>query len=167
MPTTSALKVGLRPATADDAAFFRAVYASTRADELAVVPWDDATKAAFVDHQFAAQAAHYAASYPDAQVGVILLDGEPAGRLYLHRGGREIRVVDIALVPSARGHGVGTTLFEGLFDEARAGDCVVSIHVEQGNPARRLYDRLGFVARSQQGIHVLMEWSPAQPKTAS
>lgn len=165
---TPALTIGLRRASDDDSDFFRAVYASTRAGELAVVPWDEASKAAFVDHQFTAQSVHYAQHYPDAQVDVVTIDGEPAGRLYVNRRGHEIRVVDIALLPEFRGRGVATALFEALFREARSAGRVVSIHVEQNNPARRLYERLGFVRRGRQGIHVLMEWSPAgQPNTAS
>jgi hypothetical protein len=40
----------------------------------------------------------------------------------------------------------------------------VSIHVEQGNPARSLYDRLGFVPVREDGLHVLMERGrPAGP----
>ena len=160
------MEVGLRPVVDADREFLRAVYASTRAEELAIVPWDDAAKEAFVDHQFNAQSVHYAQHYPEAAVDVILVDGEPAGRLYVDRAEREIRIVDIALLPQFRGRGAGSVLVEELFDEARASGRSVSIHVEEDNPARRLYDRLGFEPIGQTGIHVLMEWTP-QAKTAS
>src|SRR5258706_561974 len=82
-----------------DRDFFPRVCAGAGADEVAMVPWDDATKAAFVEQQFVAQCVHYAAYYPGAQVDVVLVDGQRAGRLFVHRGERDIRIVDIALLP--------------------------------------------------------------------
>lgn len=46
-----------------------------------------------------------------------------------------------------RGRGLGTRLLRELLDRAhRAGFARISLSVEDGNPARRLYERLGFVA---------------------
>ncbi len=36
----------------------------------------------------------------------------------------------------------------------------LSIHVEHDNPARRLYDRLGFQHVDTNGVYHLMEWRP-------
>lgn len=160
--------VRLRPATPADTAFFRDLYATTREDELAMTPWDDAQKAAFVDHQFAAQTAHYTAYYPGATVDVVVVDGEPAGRLYVHRGPADIRIADIALLPAFRGRGAGGVLLNALMDEARETGRTLSIHVEKQNVARRLYDRLGFEEKADRGAHTFMVWDPAaQPNTAS
>ena len=98
----------LRPVEPDDREFLYRVYASTRTEELAVVPWDDAQKDAFLRAQFDAQDAWWRENYGGASFDVIVVDGEPAGRLYLHRGDTEIRIVDIALLPEHRGKGVGT-----------------------------------------------------------
>src|SRR3954454_19958129 len=95
----------LRPAAEGDRPFLLEVYASTRADELALVPWDDASKRTFVAQQFAAQEVHYARHFPDASVSVIEVDGKPAGRLFVDRREREIHVVDISLLPAFRGRG--------------------------------------------------------------
>ncbi|HVF06435.1 MAG TPA: GNAT family N-acetyltransferase [Frankiaceae bacterium] len=161
-------EVRLRPAGPADRAFFREVYASTRADELARVPWDEAAKQAFVDHQFAAQTAHYEQHYVGATVDVVVVGGQDAGRLYVYRGEREIRIVDIALLPACRGTGAGTALLAALQDEALAAGKTLSIHVEQGSPARSLYDRLGFVEVEERGAHHYMTWTPEpQPNTAS
>ena len=161
-------EVKLRPATEADRAFFREVYATTRADELALLPWDDATKTAFVDHQFAAQSAHYAQAYPGATVDVVTVDGRDAGRLYVFRGAEEIRIVDVALLPEFRGSGAGSAVLTTLQEETRESGRFLSIHVERGNAARRLYERLGFVEREERGTHWYMTWTPAaQPKTAS
>ena len=92
---------------------------------------------------------------------MILVDGEPAGRLYLHRGPSEIRIVDIALVPEHRGGGVGTRLLEDLFAEADEGGKSVTIHVERMNPALSLYERLGFTVAEDKGVYLFLERAPA------
>lgn len=147
----------LRAAAADEP-LLRAVYASTRAEELAVTGWSDAQKAAFCDQQFTAQDAHYRAHYPGAQFSIIERGGVPAGRLYVARWEREIRIMDIALLPGHRGAGIGTKLLRELQDEARTAGKALSIHVEKFNPALRLYERLGFRAKEDRGVYLLMEW---------
>ena len=93
----------LRPARPEDREFLLSVYASTRTEELTPVPWTDEQKAAFLRMQFDAQDAHYRAHYEGATYEVIEVDGLPAGRLYVHRRPKEIRLVDIALLPRFRG----------------------------------------------------------------
>jgi ribosomal protein S18 acetylase RimI-like enzyme len=137
------------------------VYASTRAEELAVVPWDDAQKDAFLRMQFDAQDAWYREAYAQASFEVILVEGAAAGRLYLHRGPSEIRIVDIALLPEHRGSGIGTSLLEALFEEADAAGKSVTIHVERMNPALRLYERLGFSVAEDKGVFLFLERLPA------
>jgi ribosomal protein S18 acetylase RimI-like enzyme len=148
----------LRPVTDGDRDFLLALYAGTREAELDQVEWPEGTRQAFVEHQFSAQDSHYRTGYPGATLDVIEVDGEPAGRLYVHRGEEDIRIMDIALAPAFRGRGIGTGLIEELIEEARAGGRTVSIHVETQNPARSLYDRLGFVPAGEHGVYVLMKW---------
>lgn len=150
-----------RPVLAGDEPFLRRVYASTRETELAAVPWSDEQRAAFVAMQFDAQAQYYDDVYTDASYQIVEVDGVRAGRLYLSPGVSEIRIVDIALLPEHRGRGVGTGILRGLIDQGRASGRSVSIHVEVHNPARRLYERLGFVEAEQRGIYTLMEWRPS------
>jgi ribosomal protein S18 acetylase RimI-like enzyme len=138
------------------------VYASTRAEELAVVPWDDAQKEAFLRAQFDAQDAWWRENYSGASFDVIVLDGEPAGRLYVHRGPSEIRIVDIALLPEHRGGGVGTSLLRDLLAEADESGKSVTIHVERMNPALRFYERLGFALAEDKGVYLFLERPPAR-----
>jgi len=136
--------VGLRPHAPGDEELLLRIYASTRAEELALVPWTASQKEAFLRMQFEAQHAHYTRYYPGAQLQLVLEGDEPLGRLYVHRAASEIRVMDIALLPEHRGRGVGTRLLGELAAEADARSLPLSIHVEQNNPALRLYERLGF-----------------------
>ena len=157
--------VTLRPVGDDDGDFSARVYASTREQELAPLPWTEEQKAAFLAQQFAAQSVHYAEHYADASWDVIVVDGQRAGRLIVHRGAVEINVVDIALLPEYRGRGVGTVLLRAIFDDADAAGLPVIVHAEHMNPARRLYERLGFVPVEDLGIYLKLERRP-QPDQA-
>lgn len=137
------------------------MYASTREQELAIVPWDAAQKAAFVQMQFAAQHAHYQEVFAGAAFDIVLVDGLPAGRLYVGRKDEEIRIVDIALLPNYCNRGIGTTLLRELQSEAAAVGKPLRIHVERFNPALRLYQRLGFRHVVDRGVYLFMEWREA------
>jgi ribosomal protein S18 acetylase RimI-like enzyme len=150
----------LRPVAGDDREFLVDLYGSLREAELAHIPWDEATRRAFIEQQFAAQDTHYRQHYPGATLDVVEVDGEPAGRLYVHRGPRDIRIMDIALAPAFRGHGIGTGLLRTLIAEAEESGRKLSIHVEMNNPARTLYERLGFRPAGEHGVYVLMERVP-------
>ena len=147
----------LRPVTPADEPFLLRVYAGTRAEELAAVPWTAEQKDAFVAHQFAAQSAHYARHYTGLSADVILVDGRPAGRLLVARWAREIRIVDIALLPEFRGAGTGSRLLDRLIAEADAVGKLLSIHVERQNPAMHLYERLGFRPVAEEGVYLRLE----------
>jgi ribosomal protein S18 acetylase RimI-like enzyme len=153
-------RVALRPLTEADEPFALSVYASTREQELAPVPWSDEQKAAFVGMQFETQSAHYAQHYTGLTSDVILVDGERAGRLLVARWREEIRIVDITLLPAFRGRGAGSGLLADLMDEATEMGKRLSIHVERHNRALGLYERLGFEPVGETGVYLRMEWSP-------
>ena len=69
--------------------------------------------------------------------------------------------MDIALLPEHRNRGLGGALVRELLDEAAAAGCLVSLHVEENNPARRLYQRLGFRDVADVSFYKLMHWEPA------
>ena len=143
-----------------DLPFVAAVYASTREEELAPTGWPVEQKCAFLAHQHAAQHSHYQRHYPGAEWLVIEERGEPVGRLYLVEWETEFRIIDISLLPAARGRGLGGAILSDLLSAARAAGKTVSIHVERNNPAGRLYERLGFRQAEDKGVYLLMEWTP-------
>jgi ribosomal protein S18 acetylase RimI-like enzyme len=156
--TISMNEVTLQPAGPADEEFLRRVYATTRADEMAIVPWTDEQKTAFVNMQFVAQHTFYHAEFPDARYDLVVKDGEPIGRIYVDVRPSDIRILDITLLPEYRGQGIGTDLIKAVMDEgARAGK-TVSLHVEGFNRAKSLYDRLGYSEVQVDGIYILMEW---------
>jgi ribosomal protein S18 acetylase RimI-like enzyme len=152
--------VPLRVAGPEDFDFLCRVYASTRTEELAPVPWSVEQKQAFLRSQAEAQDAYYRENYTTAEFLVILDGKTPAGRLYVDRWPDEIRLMDISLLPAHRGKGLGTQLLKDLQDEARAAAKPLRIHVERNNPALGLYKRLGFRQIEDRGIYLLMEWRP-------
>ncbi|MFP2932629.1 N-acetyltransferase, partial [Pyxidicoccus sp. 3LG] len=86
--------VTLRPATASDEAFLFSLYASTREGELAMWGWAPAQRDAFLRMQWLAQTRDWSVRYAGADHQVVLVDGQPAGRLLVARGGTEWRLVD-------------------------------------------------------------------------
>ncbi len=153
-------EITLRPEAPQDKEFLYALYASTREEELAAVPWAEAQKAAFLRMQFAAQSHHYHASFTECDFLVVLADGIPIGRLYLDRREQVLHIVDIALLPPWRGKGIGSALLSSILAEADRVGKAVSLHVESFNRAARLYERLGFVLGKQEGVYHFMERPP-------
>jgi len=167
-PALAAQGMALRPETAADDAYLLALYATTRAAELDQVQgWTPEQKQAFVAMQFNAQRHHYRTALGDVAFDVITRAGEPIGRLYTREGETMLHIVDILIDPAERGAGIGTALLQGLAADARAAGKVLSIFVESFNPAKRLYDRLGFVQVGEpKGFYIEME-IPLPPKEAA
>lgn len=152
--------LSLRPISDADVPFLRTLYASTREEELAQTPWSDAQKAEFLDFQFDAQHQHYQKHFSNADFDIVELAGQAIGRLYVDYREDEIRIVDIALLPEYRNMRHGQTLLRAVMDVGEERMQKISIHVEQFNPAMRLYIRLGFEKTADQGVYDLMTWSP-------
>jgi ribosomal protein S18 acetylase RimI-like enzyme len=152
--------VTLRPITPEDVPFLQRVYASTRTEELAPVPWTDQRKDEFLAMQFRQQHEYYQQRYRAAAFDVILVDGRPAGRLYIDRRPTDLHVIDIAFLPEFRGAGLGTAILRALREEAAASSHTMSIYVEKMNRALGLYERLGFVRIDDTEVYWLMEWRP-------
>ncbi len=125
-----------------------------------MVPWTEQEKADFLLFQFDAQHKYYMEHFPQAEFDLILLDDKPIGRLYIDRREDEIRLIDIALLPDHRGSGLGGAIMQDILAEGAAANLLVRIHVEENNPAMRLYLRLGFEKIEEQGVYHLMEWTP-------
>ena len=110
----------LRVIQPEDRDFLFRVYAGTRAEELALTDWDETQKQAFLAQQFEAQHHHYQTHYQGARFDLILLDGEPVGRLYVARWKKEIRIMDIALLPDYRNRGIGRKFVDTLKIEGQS-----------------------------------------------
>jgi len=153
--------VELRPVSSSDDQFLLAVYASTRADELAQAEWADGQQEMFLRWQFDLQRREYDTRFPDADYRVITIDQQPAGRIWIGTDNEQIRLLDIALLPEFQNRGVGTVLLERLKSEAQnAGKALRHMVFVLNNNADRFYERLGFKKIEDFGAYKHMEWRP-------
>jgi ribosomal protein S18 acetylase RimI-like enzyme len=157
LPPDQAGEPALRAVRSADDDLLLQIYASTRADELDLVDWAPGQRVAFERMQFMAQRQDWAARFPHAVHSVVEVDGVGVGRIVVEEDGERILIVDLALLPSLRGRGVGTTLLQGVLDRADARALPVRLHVEPDNRARRLYLRLGFEVVERGPTHLGME----------
>ncbi len=152
--------ITLRPVQPDDEAFLFDLYAGTRREEMAAWGLDEVMLAQILRMQFAGQQGAYRAQFPEADHHIILRHERPIGRLLVDRTGAEMLLVDVALVAEARGSGIGTRLLRALQAEAAEKGVPLRLKVVLTNPARRLYQRLGFVGLDDDGVYEQMEWRP-------
>lgn len=160
------MPVASRPVLAADRPFLLDLYIATRADEFSALGWRADALRLFLEQQYVVREAGWGLSAPDADDRVLVLDGRPVGRLVIDRRADGIRIVDVAVVPAEQGRGAGASVLRHVLEEADAARVPVTLHVVATNPALRLYERLGFVPVSEDGIHVLMERPRAEPAVA-
>lgn len=153
----------LRTQTRNDLAFIQELFVSRRWAEVSAVPgWSDAQRRAFLHSQAQLQRQHYERYYPSAQFLIIEQAGNPIGRLCVDQQADQVRIVDIALLPAWHGQGIGSSLLRAVLAQADANHQCCALSVEQGSPARRLYQRLGFRAHAESGLYIQMQ-RPARP----
>lgn len=153
-----ALRWTLRPETPDDRDLLITLYVDSRWQELAALPWDVTQKTAFLSQQCRAQEAHYRQAYPTAVREIIEVEGTAAGRVCWQAASDENRVIDLRLLATYRGRGIGSALLRAL--QARSQQQAVPLHLSVAcdNPARQLYERLGFVVSADDGLYCQMEY---------
>lgn len=154
--------VTLRPATDADTEFLYQVFAGTRAEEMALVPWTDAQKEGFLRMQFQAQRQAYGEHFPGAEHSIVVMDGQPVGRVWIARTDEEIRLLDIAILPEHQNSGIGTYLLHQLIAESNQTAKTLRHTVYKFNEgAQRFYERLGFSHAGEAGMYLHMERKPA------
>lgn len=159
----------LTPATSEDNAFLLRLYQSSRGDDLRELGWSEDRISEFLQMQHEAQRAFLATDYPNIVDQIVSLEGEAVGRLAVEQRPDEIRLIDIALVPEYRNHGLGSHLIRQIQDHAQSARLPLRVQVIRFNRAVGLFERLGFTRTSETGALFQMEWIPmnsrAQPKS--
>jgi ribosomal protein S18 acetylase RimI-like enzyme len=157
------LNLSVREATPEDEPFLFEVYASTRIEELDGFGWDDEQKLAFIRMQFLARER----STPRVDNRIILLNGNPVGRILVDRSEAGILLRDIALLTEYRNAGIGSRLIQDLMQEAASAGRSIQLHVVASSPAVRLYERLGFSIIQDEAAYLEMKWNPVNPEILS
>jgi len=153
------MAVTLRPACAADEDFLYGLYCSTRQREVAGWGLDAGQSEMLLKMQYMSQRQQYRSQFPEADHDIILLDGQPIGRVMVNRRAEQNTGVDIALLAEYRSQGIGGEMIQALLDEATRAGKPFRIHVEKTNPAIHLYNRLGFATIADTGAHFIMEWN--------
>lgn len=153
----------LRAERPEDAAFLSQLFAGSRWSEFASLPWTEAQKRAFLQQQYDLQAAQYKTHHPNAAFSIIEWGSCAIGRFYVDRNGKDIHIIDITLVAEYRNRGMGSELLQTLLAEAMETGCNIKLHVAHSNPARQLYQRLGFRITADEGVYLAMTWRAFPP----
>lgn len=143
-----------------DESFLFEVFCSVAAAQFEHVDLPDNAKEQLLRSQFSTQLSQYRASYPDANFDLVMEHGNTVGNFYALRGPERYVLIDIALLPSRRGAGIGALLVESLLTEAHLHDKPVDAHVLKGNPAWHLWQRLGFRILEDDGVYLKIQATP-------
>jgi RimJ/RimL family protein N-acetyltransferase len=149
------MRLSLSPITRSDEPFLSALYATTRAEEMALVPWNKEQKGAFLQSQFLLQHQFYKTKYPHAFFQIIVFEDEKIGRLYVCELEDETEVIDLTILPEYRGRGFGTEI---ISDILRNSAKPVRIYLESYSRSIDLFKRLGFQLHSDEGVYQLWKY---------
>lgn len=159
-PSGSDSTITLRSFSASDQPFVFELYAGTRSEEMAMVPWSDEQRRMFLEMQFKAQLDHYQQYFPHARHDLILKSDEPVGRIYVDRSDNEISIIDITVLPKERNAGIGSHLIGQMLEEATRENKSVGIYVESFNPSCEFFKRRGFIEAEVDGFQIHLYWYP-------
>jgi ribosomal protein S18 acetylase RimI-like enzyme len=148
----------LRSVHERDQEFIDTLYRSTRED-LLMLPMDPA----FIDdlirsqqriHEFGVQQ-----NYPHAQTKILEYQGQALGRMIFEHTVGDIRLIDIAVLPSAQRQGLARCMLQHLQQMAETHQASLSLRVVKNNfKARWFYLSAGFQIVGEDEISEQMCW---------
>ena len=142
--------LGYRPATPNDMDFLYALHVATMKEYVDKTwGWEDAF-----------QGSIFQKNYVPAKTKVITLDGQDIGMLSVEEREADIFVSTIKIHPDFQGKGIGTGIIRNIIAEGIQKGKRVRLRVLKVNPAKRLYDRLGFSVVEETTTHYIMLTSP-------
>jgi len=154
-----AVQFHLRPPRTEDDPFRYQLFVETAAEEFMALVGD----VTLLRMQYRAREMSYAVSFPVAEETIICLaDGSPVGRLLVCEQPGRMRLIDVGLLKSHRGQGIGSAVLRSLQQECKSKGLPLELQVKQASPAAQLYSGLGFTVTSQDAMYVQMTWQPTQ-----
>jgi ribosomal protein S18 acetylase RimI-like enzyme len=145
----SAGLIGFRRATETDLDFLYALHAATMKEYVdRTWGWDDGQ-----------QEAAYRSNHDPAAIQIINRDGQDIGMLYAEERETEVFVAHIEISPEYQGRGIGSSILTRIVADAALRQKSVSLRVLRVNPARSLYERLGFKIVEETTTHFSMRTS--------
>ena len=110
------------------------------------------------------QQANFSHHFEPANRQIVVLKGEDIGVISVRRKRGAIHLSTIQILPAYQKQGFGAQLIQATLDKAFGEGLPVTLQVLKGNPARRLYERLGFVVVVEAHTHYLMRARSGQNK---
>ena len=148
-------RIERRTATAADEPFLRALYGSTRPE---LDDWPAEVREPFLAQQFEAQRTGWSAAFPGSEHDVLVVDGSPVGRIWLHWSERDCLIVDLAFLPKHRRNGFGTEIVRDVIAAADRAGVPVRGHVERTNlPSLAFWTNLGFLPTEEDALYFAIE----------
>lgn len=96
----------------------------------------------------------------EGRAQAVIADGQIVGSIDVAWTVDALHVVRMEMDPDFQSRGIGRAILSDLLVEARQRGLPARLEVFAHNPARRLYERLGFRETGRDGPSVEMEWQP-------
>lgn len=141
-----AANISCRPAAEDDFNFLWQLHRNSLGPSITRIwGWDETWQLDYFQERF-----------DPSTRQIILYEGEKAGSLGVEWQEGALYIYYIAIVVEYQGRGIGTAIIEELIHQAGERGLPVTLSVLKGNPAKVLYERLGFVVTKEEDIRYWM-----------
>jgi ribosomal protein S18 acetylase RimI-like enzyme len=146
------MQIGLRPGATNDREYLWWLHCATMREYVDKTwGWDEAWQRRKFDEDF-----------DPLSLLIVGKDGAAIGQISVRRTGDEIFLASIEIAPEQQNQGIASQLIKELLRESDQSQLPVKLQVLRVNPARRLYERLGFVYVGETPTHYLMGREPAR-----
>lgn len=145
-PIVSDKQIALRPATSSDFDFLFDLHRAAMRDYIATTwGWDENWQREYFQQHFTPEAYQ-----------IITVGEQDVGVVAVRRHENELFLSNIEILPEHQNKGIGTAVISRVVQEARQNGWAMTLQVLKVNPARRLYERLGFVVEDETATHYTM-----------
>ncbi|MHC4045430.1 GNAT family N-acetyltransferase [Bradyrhizobium sp. 23AC] len=103
------------------------------------------------------QRTNFAALWKLTEVRIVTFNGSDVGWLQVQESSTEVRLLQFFIAPDQQRKGIGTEVLQDRLAAWRATAKPAVLTVLKNNPARRLYERLGFSVVGDTGVKYEMK----------
>ena len=138
--------IGFRTAKEQDIDFLYALHVATMKEYVDKTwGWDDG----FQEKVFRKR-------YVPAEIQIIMFAGNEMGMLSVEERDDDVFLRALEIHPEYQGKGIGTAIVNKIISDGTQKMNPIRLQVLKVNPARRLYDRLGFSVVEETSTHYIM-----------
>ncbi len=153
--------LSLRPSATGDQAFLHELYFASRPD-LQLIDGERDLREHVIEQQYQALAVGAGTHYPNAMNFIVEKAATRIGGVIVDFGDNEVRIIYLAFIEVARGHGYGKEVLRGLQQAAERVRCPLAVVVWRNNTfAKQVYLDLGFRVEESQLVAERMVWYPS------